>query len=83
MKHFEEVFLNDNQNYILHDKSIVETACDAQHGNWKAFRTPIPKGTQLQVHEVWRNFYGLWVRVSYNGTYYDLHPHDLKYVGRI
>lgn len=82
MKRFEEVFLNDGRRYVIDNRSIVETACDAQHGDWKAFHTPIPQGTQLQVREVWRNFYGVWVEVLYNGLCYDLDPCDLKYVGR-
>lgn len=76
-----EVMLNDNNWYLLDDESIVETVCDVQHGDWKSsWRTPIPKGTQLKVHEVWANFYGVWVRVLYNDTYYDLYPHNLKYI---
>lgn len=83
MKHFEEVLLNDGHRYVIDNRSIVETACDAQHGDWKAFRTPIPQGIQLNVYEVWSNFYGRWIRVLYNGVYYDLRPCDLKYVGRV
>lgn len=83
MSYIERVFLNDNNLYLLDDKCIVETVCNAQHGDWKSFHAPIPKGTQLAVCEVWRNFYGVWVRVLYDGCYYDLHPHSLKYVGRI
>ena len=83
MNYIERVFLNDNNLYLLDDKCIVETVYIAHHGDWKSFHTPIPKGTRLEVCEVWRNFYGVWVRVLYNGFYYDLHPRSLKYVGRI
>lgn len=83
MSYIEQVFLNDNNLYLLDDRCIVETVCDTQHGDWKSARSPIPKGTQLAVCEVWRNFYGEWVRVLYDGSYYDLCPRSLKYVGRI
>ena len=64
MKHIERVFLNDNNLYALDDRCIVETVCNAQHGDWKSSRSPIPTGTQLTVCEVWRNFYGIWGKSS-------------------
>ena len=82
MSYIERVFLSDNNLYLLDDKCVVETVCDARHGDWKSSYTPTPKGTQLEVIEVWRNFYGVWVRVLYDGFYYDLHPRNLKYIGR-
>ena len=86
MSYVERVFLNDNNLYLLDDKCIVETVCDAQHGDWKTVVAkniqPIPKGTQLKVHKVWTNCYGVWVEVFYDGRYYDLNPHCLKYIRR-
>ena len=80
------VFLNDNNKYYLDSHSIVETVCDAQHGDWKTAYAkdikPIPKGTQLRVVKIWNNFYGKWVQVLYGGRRYDLRPCDLKYIGR-
>ena len=80
------VFLNDNNLYYLDSRCVVETVCDAQHGDWKTVAAqgikPIPKGTQLRVYKVWQNFYGVWIQVFYGGRYYDLHPRSLKYVRR-
>lgn len=80
------VFLNDNNMYYLDDLCVVETVCDAQHGDWKTVVAqgikPIPKGTQLRVSKVWQNFYGVWIQVFYDGRYYDLYPRSLKYVKR-
>lgn len=79
-------FLNDNNEYYLDSRSIVETVCNAQHGDWKTAYVkdiePIPKGTQLKVVKIWSNFYGKWVQVLYEGRHYDLRPRDLKYIGR-
>ena len=87
-KCYWEVYLglSDNKPYLLDDKSVVETVCDAEHGDWKtalAHNIPkIPKGTQLEVKKVWQNFYGVWVEVNYEGRHYDISPRQLKYVKR-
>jgi hypothetical protein len=81
-----DVWLSDNKLYLLDNRCIVETVCDAQHGDWKSVIAhnikPIPKGTQLKVKSVWRNFEGLWVAVDYDGRNYDISPRELKYVKR-
>ena len=77
-----KVHLNDNNQYYLDNKCIVETVCRAHHGILETYLPPIPKGTQLQVDEVWENLFGVWVKVIYNGLYYDLSPRILKYIGR-
>ena len=81
-----DVWLSDNKLYRLDNKCVVETICDAEHGDWKSVIAhnikPIPKGTQLKVNKVWRNFEGLWVEVDYGGRHYDISPRHLKYVKR-
>ena len=81
-----KVQLSDGKLYILDNKCVVETICDAEHGDWKtAFAhniSNIPKGTQLEVKKVWQNFYGVWVEVNYGGRNYDISPRQLKYVKR-
>ena len=81
-----EVLLSDGELYLLDNKSVVETICDAEHGDWKTALAhniqKIPKGTQLEVNKVWQNFYGVWVEVNYEGRHYDLSPRQLKYVKR-
>lgn len=79
-------YLSDNKKYLLDNQCVVETICDAQHGDWKSVLAhdipPIPKGTELRVCEVWQNFYGKWISVMYNGRVYDLSPSSLKYIRR-
>ena len=81
-----ELQLSDGELYWLDNKCVVETICDAEHGDWKtalAHNIPkIPKGTQLEVNKAWQNFYGVWVEVNYAGRHYDLSPRQLKYVKR-
>ena len=81
-----DVWLSDNKLYRLDNKCVVETICDAEHGDWKTAMVhnipKIPKGTQLKVNKVWRNFEGLWVEVDYGGRLYDISPRQLKYVTR-
>ena len=77
-----KVHLSDDKPYYLDNKCIVETVCRAHHGNSKIYLPPIPKGTQLQVDEVWENLFGVWVKVIYNGLNYDLSPRSLKYIKR-
>ena len=85
-KRFWEVRLSNGELYRLDNKCVVETICDAEHGDWKSVIAhnikPIPKGTQVKVNKVWRNFEGLWVEVDYGGRNYDISPRQLKYVKR-
>ena len=81
-----EVRLSNDELYWLDNKCVVETICDAEHGDWKTAMVrnipKIPKGTQLEVTKVWQNFYGVWVEVNYGGRHYDISPRQLKYVKR-
>lgn len=63
----------------------VKTVKDCQDEDWKtaiAQNKPIiPAGTELQVKQVMRNFYGTFIEVEYFGYLYYVNPYNLIYVG--
>lgn len=54
------------------------SCCD---GDWKTQAAKgyknIPPNTEVTIKEVFTNFYGIWVRVRYDGRYYDVRDADL------
>ena len=79
-----EVWLSDQNKYLVQEGAIVAPTEDVNDGDWKTriiHPIPdIPKDTEVMVIEVWTNFYGKWVRVEYNGRKYDIEPEKLKYI---
>lgn len=80
----DPITFSDNEQYLIALGSVVETVTVSHHGDWKTAMVqgipPIPQGIQLIVHDVWQNFYGLWITAYYNGRSYDINPRDLKYI---
>lgn len=54
------------------------SCCD---GDWKTQVAKgyknIPSNTEVTVKELFANFYGIWVRICYDGRYYDVQDKDL------
>lgn len=57
---------------------IKNSCCD---GDWKTQVAKgynnIPSNTEVTIKELFTNFYGIWVRVCYDGRYYDVRDTDL------
>lgn len=55
-----------------------KSCCD---GDWKTQAAKgysnIPPNTEVTIKELFTNFYGIWVRVRYDGRYYDVRDTDL------
>lgn len=82
-----EVTLSDENDYLLDIRRSpkVRTIKDTSDEDFKtaiALRIPsIPKGTELVVEDVTRNFYGIFLDVRYGGYLYYINPRNVEYAG--
>lgn len=56
------------------------TTDNAYTQNFTISKPPIPKDTRIKVHDIVRNFYGIYITTYYKGEYYYLDPAYLKYI---
>ena len=66
-------------------KFKIRTVTDVQDEDWKtnAIRPKerIPANTELEVVDVFTNYYGRWLKVIYNNSFYYINPLKVEYVG--
>ena len=58
---------------------LVRDSMDQADLHYFTFRKPcIPAGTEVTVDCYWRNFYGVYFNILYNGEHYDIRTQDVE-----
>lgn len=76
-------FNNEYRGYVVGNKLRVKTAKEVADEDWKTALVhgikPIPTGVVL-ICEVYKNFYGTYLKTTYNGHTYYIEPRDCDYI---
>ena len=66
-------------------KFKIRTVVSVQDEDWKTAiaqnKESIPPNTELEVIDVFTNYYGRWLEVKYNNSLYYINPLKVEYVG--
>lgn len=86
-KTYKTVELSDGKIYGFDDERTwkLRTICRTCEEDFKTAISQhipdIPENSEVIYVDVFRNYYGEFIRVRYNGRIYDVKPRCLEYIG--